>query len=132
MSTVYTSSVLWCAFQCVCVVMAVCDDSACLVLLCCVVGCGMAVCVGCVVSSLVSLLFFLSFSSSVSFVVGVRGSARAAMRARTLSPNAIASPLLLALFSLLLASLRAPPFLLLWNGGGLPCVTVLCWHDGYG
>lgn len=44
--TVYTSSVCGVHLGGVCVVMAVCDDSVCLVLSLCVVGCGMAVCVG--------------------------------------------------------------------------------------
>lgn len=50
----------------------------------------------CVVSSFVFL-----FSLPLPLCVGVRGSARAALRARTLSPNTIVSPLLLALSSLL-------------------------------
>ena len=101
------------------VVMAVCDDSACFVLSYCVVGCGMAVCGGGVVSLLVFippfLSLFLSFSSPLSLRVGVRGSARAALRARTLSPNTIVFPLaafvLLFSFSSRPAFLRAPPFL---------------------
>lgn len=58
----------------------------------CVVDCGMAVCDGCVV--LVACLVFLSLSLSLPLCVGVRGSARAALRARTLSPNTIVSFLL--------------------------------------
>lgn len=77
----------------------------------------------------------------LSLCVGVRGSARAAMRARTLSPNTIASPLLFALSSLLfssslLAFLRSSPFfvprLSCYCGMAVcdsPCVGVLCWHD---
>lgn len=87
--------------------MAVCDDSACLVLLCCVVGCGMAVvCVGVWSRCLSSF----SFSFSVFLVVGVRGSARAALRARTLSPNTIVFPLLLVLSSLLFSFFSARRF----------------------
>lgn len=56
------------------------------------------------------LFFFLLFA------VGVRGSARAAMRARTLSPNTIASLLLCSLF-LFPFFLCAPPFFCRWNGG---------------
>ena len=79
----------------------------------------------CVVSLLVlscSLLSSLLFSFPLR--VGVRGSARAALRARTLSPNTIASSLLFVfclssvLFSVLFfVFLRAPPFCC-WNGGG--------------
>lgn len=46
-------------------------------------------------------------------IVGVRGSARAALRARTLSPNTIVFPRCLVLSSPLPAFLRAPSFLLL-------------------
>ena len=109
-----------------------CDDSACLVLSClvlsyCVVGCGMA---GCVVSSLVFSLLSV-FPLSFPLVGGVRGSARAALRARTLSPNTIASLLLLAL-----SSLCPPLFFIIrlscYCGMAVcdsPCVGVLCWHD---
>lgn len=55
---------------------------------------------------LFSSLFFLS---SPLLCVGVRGSARAALRARTLSPNTIASLLLLALSCFLFSSLLCPP-----------------------
>lgn len=92
-------------------VMAVCVLS-CLVALCCGLWNG-----GCVVSSLV---FLFSLPSSSPLCVGVRGSARAALRARTLSPNTIASFLVVCfvLSSLLPAFLCASSFLLLWNGGG--------------
>lgn len=86
---------------------------------------------GCVVHCSLS-----SFSSSA---VGVRGSARAALRARTLSPNTIASSCCLVFpFFCSLPFLPLPlplplpsAFLLLLNGGGCsPCVGALCWHDG--
>lgn len=83
----------------------VCFSVVCVVLLCCVVGCGMAVGWEGVWSCCLS-----------SSCVGVRGSARAALRARTLSPNTIVFPC--CVLSLLIpAFLRAPSFLLLWNGG---------------
>ena len=77
--------------------------------------CGLVVCL--------PLPFFPS--SSISLVGGVRGSARAALRARTLSPNTIASPLL---FRLLLSSvfLHAPPFLLLEWRCVIHHVSVCC------
>ena len=107
----------------VCVVMVVCDDSACLVLSHCVAGCGIAVCEGCVVSSSVFLLFHHPLASScslpLSFCVGVRGSVRAALRAHTLSPNTIVFPCVCLVF----CSLHHPPFFTIclsfcWNGGG--------------
>ena len=52
LSTVH-SCVLWCVFQC----------AVCVVLLCCVVGCGMAGCVGGCAVSLFVFLFSLSSSS---------------------------------------------------------------------
>lgn len=76
-------------------------------------------------------------SSSVSLVGGVRGSARAALRARTLSPNTIAFPLVACLLSSVFCLLPASPFFdprlsYCWNGGGCdsPCVGVPSWHDG--
>ena len=77
-------------------------------------------------SSFVFLFFHHPLdSSSSSFCVGVRGSARAAMRARTLSPNTIASLLLFVfpLFSFLFSFLCFPLFFIVrfsivWNGGG--------------
>lgn len=73
---------------------------------------------GCAVSCASSL--FLVFSSFSFFVGGVRGSARAALRARTLSPNTIAFSLVV-LFSVLFFSCprlsSRPAFLLLLNGG---------------
>ena len=78
--------------------------------------------------------FFSSFSSLL-FVVGVRGSARAALRARTLSPNTI---VFLAPYCSLLLFLPPPPFFFLRlsivRSGGvrLPCITVFGGHDGDG
>ena len=70
--------------------------------------CGMAVVVGrYVVWASVHFLFSFSSSSSSSSC-GVRGSARAALRARTLSPNTFVSPLLLALSCFLCPSLFFP------------------------
>ena len=68
------------------------------------------------------------------FVVCVRGSARAALRARTLSPNTIASPLLFALSLPLPLPLSSPFFPVRFSSVGMavgdsPCVGVLCWHD---
>ena len=82
----------------------------------------------------VVLVLVVLFSLSSSFsCVGVRGSARAALRARTLSPNTIA--FLVCLFCLFF-SLLLPAFFTLrlsfcWNGGGvcLPCVGVFGGHD---
>ena len=108
--------VVGCISQGVCVVMAVCDDSACLVLSYCVVGCGMAMCV-CFVACLPLLCLPLPLC------VGVRGSARAALRARTLSPNTIASPLLLALSCLLFSSLLP---LRLSSSSAFPCLEWRC------
>ena len=130
LSTVYTSSVLWCASQWCVVVMAECGDSACLVLSHCVVGCGMAV-VGVRVCGLVACL-------PLPFLVGgVRGSARAALRARTLSPNTIASPVVCfaLVFSRLLFPRFSSPSVFPIVGMAVcdsPCVGVLCWHDGDG
>lgn len=72
---------------------------------------------------------FSSPSSSSSSCVGVRGSARAALRARTLSPNTIVFPLLSCLL-LCFPSFCAPSFCVR-NGGGacLPCVGVFGGHD---
>ena len=47
------------------------------------------------------LVALSSLSSSFLFVVGVRGGARAALRARTLSPNTIVFPVVLVLSSFL-------------------------------
>ena len=82
--------------------------------------------------------FFSSFSSLVG---GVRGSARAALRARTLSPNTIVFLALYCLlpFSLCLAflpsSFFAPPLFFCCYGMAvcdLPCVGVFGGHDGDG
>nr|DAE80138.1 MAG TPA: hypothetical protein [Caudoviricetes sp.] len=77
------------------------------------------------------LLFLLPLSSSC---VGVRGSARAALRARTLAPNTIAFSLVVCcvFFSLLLPAFPPPPVfpvIGMADGEGSPCVGVLCWHD---
>ena len=93
---------------------------------------------GCVVSLSVSSRLFL-FLFFFSLRAGVRGSARAALRARTLSPNTIVFPLFLLSAHLVFLSFAHPPFFTLrlscycgMAGGGSPCVGVLCWHDGYG
>jgi hypothetical protein len=75
----------------------------------------------------------LCFPLPLPLCVGVRGSARAALRARTLSPNTIAFPCRL-LFSSLHPRLSLTFRLssdVEWRWGS-PCVGVLCWHDGYG
>ena len=82
----------------------------CVVLLCCVVE--WRWCAG---GGLALVFLFPLSSSSVSFVGGVRGSARAAPASTHVIPEHRRVPLL---SSLLPAFLRAPPFLLLWNGGG--------------
>lgn len=61
---------------------------------------------------------------SLFLCVGVRGSARAALRARTLSPNTIASLLLLVCSLLSCPRLSSPSVFLLLNGGG---VFTMCW-----
>ena len=100
---------------------------SCLVALCCGLWNG-----GGVVSSLV---FLFSLPSSSPLCVGVRGSARAAQRARTLSPNTIVSPLVvlscLVFSAPRLSSPSAFPFVGM-AAGDSPRVGVLCWHDGYG
>ena len=58
----------------------------------CVVGYGMAVEGEGVRVCIVSLLCLLPLLPSLPLCVGVRGSARAALRARTLSPNTIVFP----------------------------------------
>lgn len=104
----------------VCVVMTVCDDSACLVLSRCVVGCGMAGGVACL-----PFLFVFLFSS----LLLVFGVVRAQLREHARYPRTPLRLFCCVLFSLLLVFLHAPPFCV-WNGGGgLPCVGVLCWHD---
>jgi len=69
----------------------------------------------------------LSSSSSLSFplCVGVRGSARAALRARTLSPNTIVFPVVFSsLFTSRLSSL--PVFLFVeWRWGFTMCHCVV-------
>ena len=90
-------------FMCVACVSGWC--ACCLVVVCCGLwnGGGLVACL-----PLLSVFLFLFL-----FVGGVRGSARAAMRARTLSPNTIVfSCCLLVLSSPLLAFLHYPPFLL--------------------
>ena len=70
------------------------------------------------------------------FVIGVRGSARAALRARTLSPNTtVCSLFLLFLFSSLLPSSFFVSRLSVFGmavGVCLPCVGVFGGHDGDG
>nr|DAK80331.1 MAG TPA: hypothetical protein [Caudoviricetes sp.] len=97
----------------------------CLLFMCCgmaVVGlCGLVVCL---------LLSSLCLPLPLPFCVGVRGSARAALRARTLSPNTIASLLLCSLLSV--PRFSSCPAFLRYCGmavGDSPCVGVLCWHD---
>ena len=75
----------------------------------CVLSCGMAVggvcgscCLSCFVSSLFFLLLFLC--------AGVRGSARAALRARTLSPNTTVFPCCVLCLVLSSPLPRSPPF----------------------
>lgn len=76
--------------------------------------CGLVVCL---------LLFSVSFFFSlVSFVGGVRGSARAALRARTLSPNTIVFPCCLVCSSLF----RSPPFCVLEWRWAVHHVLVCC------
>lgn len=92
----------------------------------CVAGCGMAVCGSMCECVWFRRLFSSSLPLPLPLCVGVRGSARAALRARTLSPNTIAFPLLFRLLcpsSFFVSRLSSPlfhfpPFLLLWNGGG--------------
>nr|DAV57080.1 MAG TPA: hypothetical protein [Caudoviricetes sp.] len=100
--------------------------------------CGMAVmvCVGWnggVCEGVVVLLFvFLCFPSSSLCLVGVRGSARAAPRARTLSPNTIVflvSCCSLAILSSFLLAFSRSAFLCLEWRGGSPCVRVFGGHD---
>ena len=100
---------------------------------CCLVvlwnGGGMCVCEGCVVSLLV--LSSSSLCLPLPLCVGVRGSARAALRARTLSPNTIVSLLLLVLSSSLPPRLSSCPAFLSFGVAvcDSPCVGMLCWHD---
>ena len=87
---------------------------------------------GCAVSLLV---YSSSCLSLIVVVVGVRGSARAAQRARTLSPNTIVFLLLCSFLSVpRLFSLLFVPRLSAFGMAvcDSPCVGVLCWHDGYG
>lgn len=69
------------------------------------------------------LVFLFSLSSSSPLCVGVRGSARAALRARTLSPNTIVS-LLSFFFSLFFSA--CPAFLLLELRWVIHHVSVCC------
>lgn len=84
----------------------------------CVVSCGMAVVWVrvCGVSLSVFPCFFVFLSSSC---VGVRGSARAALRARTLSPNTIVFPVVV-LSCLLFASRLSSAIEWRW------CVFTMC------
>ena len=61
----------------------------------------------------VHLRLFLFLPLPLPFCVGVRGSARAAMRARTLSPNTIMSSSPLLFFPVVPPAFHSPPFLLL-------------------
>ena len=101
-----------CAVNSSCVVVGVSVwRVCCLVVLCCGLWnggvCGLVVC-----------LPLLSSPPFLLLGVGVRGSARAALRARTLSPNTIVFSLLIV-FLLFQSPLffHHPLFLLLWNGG---------------
>ena len=83
-------------------------------------------------SSLSSPLLLSLPSSSCA---GVRGSARAALRARTLSPNTITVlvSLVACLFFPRLAFLRVPLFFCVFGMAvvcGSPCVRVFGGHDG--
>lgn len=78
----------------------------------------------CVCGLVLSSLLFLSL-----LCVGVRGSARAALRARTLSPNTIVFPCCLV-FSFVSFVSRFSSACLEWRGS--PCVGVFGGHDGYG
>lgn len=66
---------------------------------------------------LVACLPLLSVFPVLLFVAGVRGSARAALRARTLSPNTIVFSCVLFFFSLcsLLSSCSAFPVIVEWR-----------------
>lgn len=90
------------------------------------------VCSSCCLSCLSCFALFCS-RLLLSLRVGVRGSARAALRARTLSPNTIVflCRCCLPSVSFLLAFLHAPSFLCVGMAVVcLPCVGALCWHDG--
>ena len=82
-------------------------------------GCVVLVVLSCLSSVL--FLFFLAF--------GVRGSARAALRARTLSPNTIVFLLLSSLLSSSFFSFFSPFFYVGMAVEGSPCVTVFGGHD---
>ena len=112
----------------------VCGGSgACRVALCCVLWNGGGG--GCVVSCLSSLFpYSLLLPLLLPLCVGVRGSARAALRARTLSPNTIASSFVSSSLSLLLLAFSVSR---LSSAAGMavgdsPCVGVFGGHDGYG
>ena len=107
----------------------------CYVISCCIVGCGMAGCGAvCGLVALSSLFYSPALFLFLSSCVGVRGSARAALRARTSSPNTIVRSCCLVFSPLFLPRLSScPAFLFLeWRWGGSPCVGALCWHDGDG
>lgn len=80
-------------------------------------------------SSLSCLVFF----SSLPLRVGVRGSARAALRARTLSPNTIVSSVTLSCLLLCCSAprLSSPSAFLSFGmaAGDSPCVGVFGGHD---
>lgn len=93
-------------------------------------------CMSCRSSSSLPPLFVFSSSFYLRLVGGVRGSARAALRARTLSPNTtVSSVYCFSSSSSLLLSVPRSSFLFafLFVGiavGDSPRVTVLCRHDG--
>lgn len=97
----------------------------------CVAGCGIAGCEGvhglvCLVLLLSCLCLLCPLSSPLFFfVIGVRGSARAALRARTLSPNTIvfSLPIVCPLVSFLSSSFFIPRFSSVseWR-----CVPTMC------
>lgn len=91
-------------------------------------GCGVVVCL--------LRLLSLPLSLPLPLCVGVRGSARAALRARTLSPNTIVFPLFL-LFAPPVSFRSSPFFFARLSSvgiavGGSPCVRVFGWHDSDG
>ena len=88
-----------------------------------------------IVQSFPLALRSLVLCRSFPLCVGVRGSARAALRARTLSPNTIVF-FVVCLSSLLFSSHLAFPLPAFLSFGmavcDSPCVGVPSWHDGYG
>ena len=122
LSTVNSLCVVWCVFQC----------GVCVVLLCCVVGYGMAGC-GRVRGLVVCLLLLSVFL--FSFLLLVFGVVRAQLCEHARYPR---TPLRLSccllLFSVFSCLLFLAPRL---SSVGMavcdsPCVGVPSWHDGYG